>query len=247
MTGAALNSGATTSATAASQEGDSTTHETRVAELRAAMPQWLNAAAGVNPGPARNPSLPTLVGLLILILCFFVVLTSISMRDQNRESSVMASLSQAFNNRGLAPDAPVASEETTRKLLGDLQAQLNAEVPLVSGVAPDAADDYVLNMPRRLVLDADGKTLASGFAGILSQTINALKIGPADFAYEVEVALTAPRMDDAAIAGASAVAAALRAAGFANDAASVSLQPGNGEMVSLTVRLRPNARLGTQP
>ena len=242
MTGATATTG-----TAAPQEGDSTTHETRVAELRAAMPQWLNAAAGTSTGPARNPSLPTLVGLLILILCFFVVLTSISMRDRNRESSVLASLSQTFNNRGLAPDAPVAAEETTRKLLGDLQAQLNAEVPLVSGAAPATADDYVLNIPRGLVFDADGKTLAAGFAGILTQTISALKIGPADFAYEVEVALTAPQMNDAAIAGASAVAAALRAAGFANDAASVSLQPGKGEMVSLTVRLRPNARIEGQP
>jgi hypothetical protein len=35
----------------------------------------------------------------------------------------------------------------------------------------------------------------------------------------------------------------LREAGFANDTASVSLQPGDGRMVSLTVRLRPNARL----
>jgi len=53
-------------------------------------------------------------------------------------------------------------------------------------------------------------------------------------------------MDDKAIAGASAVAAALREAGFANDTASVSLQPGDGQMVALTVRLRPNARLDPQ-
>ena len=241
-TGAAANPHGT-SASAASQDSDTTTHETRVAELRAAMPQWLDAAAGLKPMPARNPSLPTLVGLLILILCFFVVLTSISLRDKTREQSVMAGLSQAFSETGLAPNSPEAAEADTRKLLGDLRAQLHAEVPLVSGVAPDTADDYALKLPRRLVFAGDGTALASGFQGILAQAMKALRTGPADFAYEVEVELSTPQMDSKAIAGASSVAAALREAGFANDAASVSLQPGDGQMVSLTIRLRPNARL----
>ena len=229
---------------AAAPESDSTTHEARVAELKAAIPQWLDAAAGFKPVPSRNPSLPTLVGLLILILCFFVVLTSISMRNTDREHSVMAGLSQAFANTGLAPSSPVGEEAETRKLLGDLRAALNAEVPLVNGVKPETADDYALNLPRGLVFADDGTSLASGFPGILAQTMHALKTGPADFVYEIEVALSTPRMDEKAIAGASAVAGALRAAGFANDTAAVSLQPGDGQMVVLTVRLRPNAHLG---
>ena len=236
-TGAAANPGS-----AASQESDSTTHEARVAELKAALPQWLDAASGFKPAVSRNPSLPTLVGLLILILCFFVVLTSISKRSTERETSVMAGLSQTFAKAGMAPSSPVGEEAETRKLLGDLRATLNAEVPMWNGVSPETADDYVLNLSRSLVFDADGK-LASGFPGILAQALRALKTGPVDFIYEIEVALTAPKMDDAAIAGAGAVGAALRAAGFANDAASVSLQPGDGQTVSLTIHLRPNARL----
>ncbi len=228
---------------AASPDSETASHEARVAELKAAMPQWLDAAAGVKPSVGRNPSLPTLVGLLILVMCFFVVLTSLSMRNTEREQSVMSGLSMAFANTGLAPSTPVGEEAETRKLLGDLRAVLNAEVPLVSGVAPETADNYVLNLPRRLVLDGDGTAIATGFDGILAQAMRALKTGPADFAYEIEVAMTAPRMDEAAIAGAGAVGAALRDAGFANDAASVSLQPGDGEAVSLTIRLRPNARI----
>jgi hypothetical protein len=234
---------AATSASAASPEGDSTTHEARVAELRAAMPQWLDAAAGFKPVPSRNPSLPTLVGLLILILCFFVVLTSISMRNTDREKSVMSGLSQAFAKTGLAPSSPVGEEAETRKLMGDLRAALNAEVPLVNGVKPETADDYVMNLPRNLVFAENGTQLASGFPGILAQAMKALKTGPADFIYEVEVAMSTPQMDEKAIAGATAIAAALRAAGFANDAASVSLVPGDGQTISLTVHLRPNARL----
>jgi hypothetical protein len=230
-------------AAGASPEADRSTHETRVAELKAAMPQWLDASAGLNHGVARNPSLPTLVGLLILVMCFFVVLTSISLRNTEREQSVMSGLSRAFSDTGFAPSTPVAEEAETRKLLGDLRAALNAEVPLVTGVKPETADDYVVNLPRRLVFDGDGGKLAAGFDGILAQAMRALKTGPADFAYEVEVALSAPRMDEAAIAGAGAVGAALREAGFANDTASVSLVPGDGQQVSLTIRLRPNARI----
>jgi hypothetical protein len=228
---------------AASPESDPAAHETRVAELKAAMPQWLDAAAGVNSSVARNPSLPTLVGLLILVMCFFVVLTSISMRNEKRVDSVMSGLSRAFSDTGLAPSTTVGEEAETRKLLGDLRASLNAEIPLVNGAKPDTADEYVLNLPRSLVFAGDGTRLAEGFDGILAQASHALKTGPVDFGYEVEVVMSAPKMDDAAIAGASAVGAALRKAGFANDAAAVSLQPGDGQSVALTIRLRPNARV----
>jgi hypothetical protein len=232
-----------TNGAAASPESDPAAHETRVAELKAAMPQWLDAAAGFKPVPSRNPSLPTLVGLLILILCFFVVLTSISMRNEKRADSVMSGLSRTFSNTGLAPSTPVGEEAETRKLLGDLRATLNAEVPLVAGAKPDTADEYVLNLPRNLVFAGAGTELAEGFDGILAQAMHALKTGPVDFDYEIEVVMSAPQMDDAAIAGAGAVGAALRAAGFANDAASVSLQPGDGQAIALTIRLRPNARV----
>lgn len=237
MTGAALNP-----PSPAAPENESAAHENRVAELRAAIPQWLNAASGFQAAPARNPSLPTLVGLLILILCFFIVLTSFSMRDRTREQSVIDGLAQAFTKGGLAPTSP-AVDADTRKLLGDLRAELNAEVPLINGVAPQTEDDYAFNMPRGLVFAEDGTSIASGFPGILAQAMKALRTGPADFAYEVEVALSAAQMDTKAIAGATAIAAALREAGFANDAASVSLQPGDGAIVALTIRLRPNARL----
>jgi hypothetical protein len=230
-------------AAASPPERDPAAHETRVAELKAAMPQWLDAAAGTAAVPTRNPSLPTLVGLLILVMCFFVVLTSLSMRNEEREQSVMAGLSQTFARTGMAPSSPVGEEAETRKLMGDLRAALNAEVPLVSGVKPETADDYVWNVQRSLVFNADGSTLASGFPGMLDRIRHALRTGPADFVYEIEVAIGTPRIDNAAIAGAGAVGAALRQAGFANDTASVSLQPGDGEMVAITVRLRPNARL----
>jgi hypothetical protein len=231
-------------------------HAARAAELKRAIPQWLDAASGFKPEPARNPSLPTLVGLLMLILCFFVLLTSISLRDKSREETVMASLARAFSGQGIAQPSPQSeADQETRKLLGDLQAKVGAEVPLVTDVKPQSSDDYVLRLPRGLVFkEADGDksaAIADGFDTILAQALAALKAAPNDFAYEVEAVVSAPALDDRAVARGAAVAKALRDAGFANDAAIVSLQAGSGDTVDLTIRLRPNARVepasGGQP
>jgi hypothetical protein len=227
--------------------GDSAAHAERVAAIRQAMPQWAQLASGLKPAPARNPSLPTLVGLFILILCFFVVLTSISLKDQRREKSVMTSLERTFSGQGMAQPSPdVPADLQTKRLLGNLRAKLGAEVPLVSGVAAETSDVLMLDLPHDLVFAGSGTALAPGFAQILNETAQALKNGPADFAYEIEVGLTEPVLDEKAVAAGDAVAGALRAAGFASDTAMVSLTPGAKEAIVLTVRLRPNARLDSE-
>lgn len=231
-----------------SSDDDSAAHAERVAAIRQAMPQWAQLASGLKPTPSRNPSLPTLVGLFILILCFFVVLTSISLRDERRERSVMASLERTFSGQGMAvpssEDQP--PEQQARHMLGNLRAKLGAEVPLVSGVTPETSDVLVLNLPRNLVFAGSGVDLAPGFSQILAQTSQALKSGPADFAYEIEVGITAPTLDDKAVAAGAAIAGALRAAGFANDTAMVSLTEAAAPGIALTIRLRPNARLQSE-
>jgi hypothetical protein len=94
-----------------------------------------------------------------------------------------------------------------------------------------------------LVFKAAGVELAPGFQQILNQAFEALKAGPVDFAYEIELGLTAPTLDEKAVAEGNAMAGALRAAGFANDSAMVSLTPGAADAIALTIRLRPTARL----
>jgi hypothetical protein len=244
----------TTAQTADAETAEGVAAELRAAELRAteirrALPQWVADAAGFKAAPARNPSLPTLVGLLILILCFFVVLTSISLRDQKREHSVMSSLEHTFAGQGAARNAPGADQDTHR-ILGNLRASITAQVPLVTGTAATSADDLMLALPRNLVFAADGDTLAEDFPRILQQTKAALAASPSGFAYEVEIAIASPKRDKAAIALAALVDRAVRAAGFAPGSAVVSLTEGKPDSVALIVRLRPNARLdnpGAEP
>jgi hypothetical protein len=234
----------TTAQTADPETADSVAAEARTAELRQALPGWVANAAGFKAEPARNPSLPTLVGLLILILCFFVVLTSISLRDKKRENSVMSSLEQTFAGQGAAARSqPASTEQETHKILGNLRAAITAEVPLVTGTAAVSADDLMLPLPRNLVFAADGTRLAADFPHILRQTKAALSGSPSDFAYEVEVAITAAKRDDAAVASGALIDQSLRSAGFAPGSAVVSLSEGKPEGIVLIVRLRPNARL----
>ncbi len=227
------------SLSASDAHSDDSAHAERVAAIRQAIPQWAQLSQGFKPAPARNPSLPTLVGLFILILCFFVVLTSISLKDRHREQSVMSSL------EGMAtPDAAEAPpEQQAKKMLGNLRSKLFSEVPLVTGEKPVTADVLQLDLPRTLVFSGAGADLSPGFTPILTQAFQALKNGPADFAYEIEIGLSAPTLDDKAVAEGNAIGNALRAAGFANDAAMVSLTPGKDPAIALTIRLRPNARL----
>jgi hypothetical protein len=224
---------------------DSEAHAQRAAAIRKAMPQWAQLSIGAAPAAARNPSLPTLVGLFILILCFFVVLTSISLKDQRRENSVMASLERTFAGEGMAtPADQQPADQQAKRMLGNLRAKLGAEVPLVSGVTTtETADVLMLTLPHNLVFNGTGTDLASGFQQILNQAFQAMKAGPTDFAYEIELGLSEPSLNDKAVAEGNAMAAALRAAGFANDAAMVSLTPGASDKITLTIRLRPNARL----
>jgi hypothetical protein len=223
---------------------DQVAHEARAAAIRQAMPQWAQLSSGFKPpAAATNPSLPTLVGLFILILCFFVVLTSISLKDQRREHSVMASLERTFSGEGMATPLPVPADAQTKRMLGDLLAKLGADVPLVSGVTSQDGDVLVLDLPRSLVFAGSGTDAAPGLGQILARVSQALKAGPSDFAYEIEIGLTEPALDEKAVAEGNAVAGALRAAGFANNAAMVSLIPGPAEAIALTIRLRPDARL----
>jgi hypothetical protein len=223
---------------------DSEAHAARVAAIRQAMPQWVQLSIGATPAGARNPSLPTLVGLFILILCFFVVLTSISLKDQRREKSVMASLERTFAGEGMATPSDEQPAEQVKHLLGNLRAKLGAEVPLVSGVATtETADVLMLTLPHNLVFNGASTDLAPGFQQILNQAFQALKTGPADFAYEIELGLSESTLSERAVAEGNAMAGALRAAGFSNDAAMVSLTPGATDKIALTIRLRPNARL----
>jgi hypothetical protein len=153
----------------------------------------------------------------------------------------MSSLEQTFSGAGAAHPGP--TEQDTRRILGNLRASITAEVPLVTGTAPMSADDLTLALPRNLVFTADNAKLADGFQHILQQTKAALAGSPSGFAYEVEIAITASKRDEAMIASAALVDQALRATGFAPGSALVSLSEGKPDAVALIVRLRPNARV----
>ena len=64
-------------------------------------------------GQSRNPSLPTFVGLIILILTFFIVLTSISIRDKTKSDSAIASVQEAFSGNAVTTE-DVPKRRTTR-------------------------------------------------------------------------------------------------------------------------------------
>src|SRR5262245_51642705 len=125
---------------------------------------------------SRNPSLPTFVGLIILILTFFIVLTSISIRDESKSDSAIASVQEAFSGNAVTTeDVPVKKdEEIARDYIEGLTHRIQSLVPLMGGKKGPASDHQVLWLPAELAFAADGTTMAPQFPAVLREVVNSL-------------------------------------------------------------------------
>ncbi len=155
--------------------------------------RWQALAAPAAPVEhvARNPSLPTFVGLIMLILTFFIVLTSISINDRKKSEAAMASLQDAFSGT-LAPsqamdnlDAGRAARDFVQGLTGKIQSL----VPLMGGQNATAAEDQVLWLPVSLAFAGDSTELSADFTPVLQELLTASGKIPARFDYKVELRL----------------------------------------------------------
>ncbi len=140
---------------------------------------------------ARNPSLPTFVGLIMLILTFFIVLSSISINDRKKSEAAMASLQDAFS--GVA--APLQrmdnldADRAQRDFVQGLTSQIQSLVPLMGGQKATPAEDQVLWLPLSLAFAGDQTDLLADFTPVLRELLNASDKIPARFDYKVELRL----------------------------------------------------------
>jgi len=163
--------------------------------------------------PSRNPSLPTFVGLIILILTFFIVLTSISIRDTSKSDAAMASVQQAFSGDAVT-DAVVKEkdqDEAARAYIAGLTDAIQSLVPLMGGKPGPAADHQVLWLPIDLVFAGDATRLEPVFPKVLAEVVRALPSIPQRFAAHVEMRVCATEVGDRVRDRAVAIAGALAA------------------------------------
>jgi hypothetical protein len=163
----------------------------------------------------RNPSLPTFVGLIILILTFFIVLTSISMKDRSKSDAAIASLQEAFSGTAAATQEVDGKkdEEVARTFIAGLTNRIQSLVPLMGGKTAPASDHQVLWLPVELAFPAATAAPAPLFSTVLREVVKSLAEVPERLTPHIEMRLCASEASDQLRARAVAIGAALSAAG----------------------------------
>jgi hypothetical protein len=205
------------------------------------IPRWtrppLNAIQP--PSEARNPSLPTFVGLIMLILTFFIVLTSISINDRKKSDAAMASLQDAFSGtvetaqRAEDADMNTAARDFMRGLTGQIQSL----IPLMGGKKSSPSEHQVLWLPISLAFAGAATELEPAFPSVLQELLNASEKIPPRFDYQVEVRLCAAEPGDNLRLRAIALATALEKLQAPMDRFAVGTQDCQADRIGFAVAM----------
>lgn len=158
----------------------------------------------------RNPSLPTFVGLIMLILTFFIVLTSMSINDRKKSDAALVSLQDAFAGDALPGPAEEPDAETvSRDFIAGLTGRIQSLVPLMGGQKTTPAEDQVLWLPLSLAFNGAGTEVVPAFTPVLRELLVASEKIPDRFDYKVELRLCAETANEQLRLRATALARAL--------------------------------------
>ncbi|HET6157433.1 MAG TPA: flagellar motor protein MotB [Dongiaceae bacterium] len=192
---------------------------------------------------ARNPSLPTFVGLIILILTFFIVLTSISLHDKTKSEAAIASVQEAFSGNAVtAEDVPVKKdEEVARDYIAGLTHRIQSLVPLMGGKPGPASDHQVLWLPTDLAFPADSAALAPLFPTVLREVVQSLDGIPQRLTPHIEMRLCATDPSDQLRERAVAIGSALSAEHAPLRQFSIGIASCDPKRIGIAVALAPAA------
>ena len=199
----------------------------------------VQAAPRTGPGQARNPSLPTFVGLIILILTFFIVLTSISLHDQRKSEAAIASLQEAFSGNAVTTeDVPAKNdEEVADDYIAGLTHRIQSLIPLMGDKPAPAADHQVLWLPIDLAFAAQSATLEPMFPKVLREVVLSLGGVPRRLVPRIEMRLCAREPGEQLRARAVAIAAALSAERAPMEQFSIGIAACDPERIGIAVAL----------
>jgi hypothetical protein len=196
-------------------------------------------------GQSRNPSLPTFVGLIILILTFFIVLTSISIRDKTKSDSAIASVQEAFSGNAVTTeDVPEKKDdEIAREYIEGLTHRIQSLVPLMGGKKGPASDHQVLWLPAELAFSANDATMAPQFPAVLREVVNSLAGIPQRLTPHIEMRLCTTEPSSDLRARAVAIGAALTAEKAPLKHFSIGIAACDPKAIGIAVALAPTVDL----
>jgi Membrane MotB of proton-channel complex MotA/MotB len=201
------------------------------------------------PAPlSGNPSLPTFVGLMVLILTFFIVLTSVSLHDKTKSKAAIASVQEAFSGNGLTDEDATAKEdeEVARDYIAGLTQRIQSLVPLMGGKPAPASDHQVLWLPAELVFPSESAALAPLFPTILREVVKSLDGIPQRLTPHIEMRLCATEPSEQLRARAVAIGAALSTERAPLGQFSIGVTPCDPKRIGIAIALAPAAEEQTQ-
>lgn len=197
-----------------------------------------------SPGPSIVS--PTLLGLYVILLAFFILLGSISQRSEGRVRAVIDGIQNTFNREsaGEAGDTAIAEREGETPVSGFLP-----EMGRLTATAFPLARVDQLHGSRRLhatvalgdLFDAETATLTGPGTELLRQIARAIATRPIGVRYDVEFLVVRGQDERQALAvsRATAFAEGLIAAGAPRDSVAIGLAVGDARFSALRFFVRP--------
>ena len=200
----------------------------------------------------QDPNLVGLLSLQLLLLAFFILLSTISTFDESRVRSVLGSVQEAFS------DVTGNADSNDAEMQAD-SIVLSAVVDAVEGVMSTALQldrvsrvgdgDVVFDLSSDSLFAAGSAQIAPGHADVLRRIVVALDRRPSGYRYELDIlggraaAAAGAGAGDAAplpaleIDRAGALARALVEAGATPSGLSSGLLPGASDKLRVVIRL----------
>lgn len=195
------------------------------------------------PDPSRaNPSLLPMLSVMVLTLAFFVLLNSISRVEDERSKRVLSSIGETFGTFSgssllLTPDG-VAAADAAQILQQVFQPMENLATDQVR-VRRVLAESLEYRFSTGWLFPGTSVGLSPTALNFIAEVRRLLGQRPAQWRYEMEIAVTAPNAGDVEFSRAASLAASLVGEDAPGHMASVSLTPGRNEEIVIRVSLHP--------
>lgn len=138
----------------------------------------------------RDPNLVGLLSLQLLLLAFFILLSSISTFDESRVRSVLGSVQEAFSDVSGSSDrddsAMQADAIVLAAIVDEVEGVLSTALQL-DRVERVGEGDVAFELPADALFVAGSAQIAPGRADVLRRIVAALDRRPAGFRYELDL------------------------------------------------------------
>lgn len=193
--------------------------------------------------PARNPSLVPFLAIQLLVLAFFIILTSHTTLNAEKARAVTESVQRKFSGMqdNVAAGAQGgALEPEARDVLQNVLVAFQGLIPLDRNVRHLSALEQTIKLPVELFFAGDSTEVLDSRRSLIDEVMRALDLRPAGWGYELEILVQGNPPSALTLDRAANLAAALAQEGRGQPSIVVAMGRGDPAWMVLMVRLRPN-------